>query len=62
MRVMEEETARIIFNETKKTYAEKIRANSDPAAIGRLLDSVREIDEDTAKSLEKETKLKSEKK
>ena len=55
VRRIDEKTAKKLLNETKDTYAEKMRASRDPEATGRLLDSVRMIDEETAEWLEKKT-------
>jgi hypothetical protein len=41
VRRIEEGTARVLLNETKDIYADKIKASTDPAAIAGLLDTVR---------------------
>ena len=48
--------ARKLLNKTKDTYAEKIIANTDPEAIGWLLDSVNGIDNEVAIELLNKTK------
>ena len=56
VRRIEEETARVLLNETKDIYADKIKASTDPAAIAGLLDTVRWIEEEKARELLNETK------
>ena len=49
------EEERELLNKTKDTYAEKIRTSTDPSVVIEwLLDTVREIDNETAKWLKEE--------
>ncbi|KAF5432979.1 KAP family P-loop domain-containing protein, partial [Candidatus Methanophagaceae archaeon] len=56
VRGVEKETARTLLNQTKHTYAEKIRSCTDPWAISGLLESVRDVEEETARALLNQTK------
>ena len=57
VRQIDKEAAKKLLNITKYTIAEGMRASRYSEATGRLLDSVRMIDEETAEWLEKEKLL-----
>ena len=51
VREVDEELAKELIEETKETYAEKIKASTDIEGIRLLLYAVREVDEELAKEL-----------